>query len=116
MSQASVCGAYGLDGSRPAPALWTGEPCQSLTKAAEMLGSDSPKLCRGFPRKTDEDRCAGRKLRDRLQLDGPSKMRQIRSRWVSLSALLQHPNAPIRLPIIAVGRLSGQRQFIRLIG
>jgi hypothetical protein len=114
MSQASVCGAHGLNGSRLAPALRTGEPCQRLSKAAEIFGSDSTNSAAGSRARLTRTNAPGRKLHDRRQLDGPSKMRQIRSRWVSLSALLSHPNAPIRLPIIAVGRLSGQRQCIRL--
>jgi hypothetical protein len=50
---------------------------QGLIKATETLGSDDSKLGRGFSRKTDTRANAPvGKLHDRLQLDGPSKMRQ----------------------------------------
>jgi hypothetical protein len=75
------------------PAKSLPKPWKSLVSTVRNSAADS----RARPTITN---APGRKLHDRLQLDGPSKMRQSAAHWVSLSASLPHPHAPIRPPII----------------
>ena len=75
-------------------------PAKSLPKPWKSLVSTVRNSAAGSRARPTRTNASGRKLRDRLQLDGPSKIRQSVPHWVSLSASLPRPHAPIRPPII----------------